>query len=137
MANHVDEIEREHGSEEAPDRDVGITIGRRCQHTGQGSQPPEDPDQPVTGEEQRHKDSQGIECSWRDQYVDGAAIGNGKTVADGVFSHRNRHPFGMEEHVRIDQRTCESAETGADANDPFANLSGLDKVAAQRELPQP
>jgi len=120
MPNHVDEIEREHGSEEAPDRDEGSIIGRRCQRHGQGNQPAEDPDQPVAGEEQRHKDNQAIECNWRDRYVDGAAIGDGKIVDDGVFSHRNRHPLGIEEHVRIDQRTCESAEDGAAAYDPLA-----------------
>jgi len=78
MANHVDEIEREHGSEEAPDRDKGSIIGRRCQRHGQDNQNPEDPDQPVAGEEQRHQDNQAIERNWRDRYVDGAAIGTEK-----------------------------------------------------------
>lgn len=62
-ANHVDEIEREHAGAEAPDRDVGITMDFRCQHTGYGSQPPEDPDQPAAGEEHRHKDSQSIDAA--------------------------------------------------------------------------
>ena len=60
-----------------------------------------------------------------------------------MFSHPNRHPLGMEDHDRIDQRASESAENGAAAHDPLAQLfelaglAGLDKVAAERKPPQP
>lgn len=134
----MDEIERDQGGEEAPDRDESFVIGHRCQRDRYCYQHPEDPDLPVAGEEQRYQDNEAIKHHGRDRYVDVAAIGGHKIVEDGVFSHRNRHPLGMVEHDRINRRARESTEYGATGKDPFAQLFELaclvsfNQVAAQR-----